>query len=168
MLVVGPWCWHCVLFAFWPVLILDSWTAWHAASPRLAAAKQAAAKKPIIVVTLTAVPLDIAFFKDNAKVGAIVHAGQPSVTVLGLAEVMFKEGGRSPSGACAIFCGILARSFGRARVWICVCTRLRHEALRHGLLRIDISSRNPCVLRINFSARCRQDDPNDLPIFVPG
>ena len=28
----------------------------------------AAAKKPIIVITLTAVPLDIAFFKDNAKV----------------------------------------------------------------------------------------------------
>ena len=50
------------------------------------------------VVTLTAVPLDISFFKDLDKVGAIVHAGQPSVTVYGLAEVMFKEGGRSPAG----------------------------------------------------------------------
>jgi hypothetical protein len=58
----------------------------------------AAARKPIIVVTLTAVPLDLSFFLDNPKVGAIVHVGQPSVTVLGLAEVMWSEGGRSPSG----------------------------------------------------------------------
>lgn len=41
---------------------------------------------------------DLSFFLSNPKVGAIVHAGQPSVTVLGLAEIMFKEGGRSPSG----------------------------------------------------------------------
>ena len=58
----------------------------------------AAANRPIIVVTLTAVPLDIAFFKDLDKVGAIVHVGQPSVTVYGLAEVLFAEGGRSPAG----------------------------------------------------------------------
>ena len=41
---------------------------------------------------------DLSFFLSNPKVGAIVHAGQPSVTVLGLAEIMFEEGGRSPSG----------------------------------------------------------------------
>jgi len=58
----------------------------------------AAAKKPVIVVTLTAVPLDLSFFLSNPKVGAIIHVGQPSVTVLGLAELMFKEGGISPSG----------------------------------------------------------------------
>ena len=57
-----------------------------------------AAKKPIIVVTMTATPMDIGFFLNNPKVGAIIHAGQPSVTVLGLAELLFKEGGKSPAG----------------------------------------------------------------------
>ena len=69
-----------------------------AAQQELITKAAAASKKPIIVVTLTAVPLDLSFMLSNPKVGAILHAGQPSVTVYGLAEVMFKEGGRSPGG----------------------------------------------------------------------
>ena len=58
-----------------------------AAQQQLIKRAAAAAKRPIIVVTLTAVPLDISFFKNLDKVGAIVHAGQPSVTVYGLARL---------------------------------------------------------------------------------
>lgn len=54
-----------------------------------------AAKKPIVVVLLTATPLDITLLLNNPKVGAIVHAGQPSVTALGVGDVLF---GRSPAG----------------------------------------------------------------------
>merc|ERR1712038_637535 len=56
----------------------------------------AAAKKPIIVVTLTAVPLDISELLSNPKVGAILHAGQPSVTTLGIGDVLF--GKKVPAG----------------------------------------------------------------------
>ena len=83
-----------------------------------------AAKKPIIVVIFTATPLDITPFKDNAKVGAILHVrtnalpdwvwicarvrtsltrkappsqvGQPSVTTLGIGDVLF--GKKAPAG----------------------------------------------------------------------
>lgn len=58
----------------------------------------AAAKKPIIVVLLTAVPLDISSLMADPKVGAILHTGQPSVTVLGIAELLF--GKISPAGRC--------------------------------------------------------------------
>ena len=68
------------------------------AQQQLVTQAAAASKKPIIVVTLTAVPLDLSFMLSNDKVGAILHAGQPSVTVYGLAEILFKEGGRSPAG----------------------------------------------------------------------
>ena len=68
------------------------------AQQQLVTEAAAASKKPIIVVTLTAVPLDLSFMLSNPKIGAILHAGQPSVTVYGLAEVLFKEGGRSPAG----------------------------------------------------------------------
>ena len=54
----------------------------------------AAAKKPIVVVILTATPLDISALLANPKVGAILHTGQPSVTVLGIAELLYgKVGG---------------------------------------------------------------------------
>eukprot|EP00463_Aulacantha_scolymantha_P002975 TRINITY_DN372_c0_g2_i2.p1 TRINITY_DN372_c0_g2~~TRINITY_DN372_c0_g2_i2.p1 ORF type:complete len:541 (-),score=64.99 TRINITY_DN372_c0_g2_i2:507-2129(-) len=48
-----------------------------------------AAKKPIIVVTLTAVPLDISALLTNPKIGSILHVGQPSVTMLGIGDVIF-------------------------------------------------------------------------------
>jgi len=54
------------------------------------------AKKPIVVVILTATPLDISALLSNPKVGAILHTGQPSVTVLGIAELLF--GKVSPAG----------------------------------------------------------------------
>eukprot|EP00040_Diaphanoeca_grandis_P030520 m.180510 g.180510 ORF g.180510 m.180510 type:complete len:788 (+) comp32023_c1_seq1:116-2479(+) len=56
----------------------------------------AAAKKPVIVVTLTATPLDISALLSNAKVGAIVHSGQPSVNTLGVGDVLF--GVKAPAG----------------------------------------------------------------------
>jgi len=55
-----------------------------------------AAKKPVIVVTLTAVPLDISSIMSNPKVGAILHAGQPSVNCLGVGDVLF--GAKAPAG----------------------------------------------------------------------
>ena len=48
----------------------------------------AAAKKPIIVVLLTAVPLDISHLMADPKVGAILHTGQPSVTIFGIGELV--------------------------------------------------------------------------------
>lgn len=56
----------------------------------------AAAKKPITVVYMTAVPLDISALIKNDKIGAILHVGQPSVTILGAAELLF--GKVSPAG----------------------------------------------------------------------
>mmetsp|Transcript_107725 Transcript_107725/g.303479 ORF Transcript_107725/g.303479 Transcript_107725/m.303479 type:complete len:901 (+) Transcript_107725:91-2793(+) len=56
----------------------------------------AAAKKPVVVVVLTATPLDISSLLANPKVGAVLHLGQPSVTVLGVSEVLY--GDRSPAG----------------------------------------------------------------------
>jgi len=56
----------------------------------------AAAKKPVIVAVLTATPLDISALLANPKVGAVLHLGQPSVTILGLGEILF--GDKSPAG----------------------------------------------------------------------
>jgi hypothetical protein len=40
-----------------------------------------AAAKPVVVVTMTGVPLDITELLANPKVGAILHAGVPGVQV---------------------------------------------------------------------------------------
>ena len=55
-----------------------------------------AAKKPIIVVIMTATPLDISEMLTNPKIGAILHTGQPSVTMLGVGDVLFGE--KPPAG----------------------------------------------------------------------
>merc|ERR1712070_452858 len=55
-----------------------------------------AARKPIVVVTLTHIPLDISDLLANPKVGAVIHAGQTSVQTLGVGDVIF--GHRSPAG----------------------------------------------------------------------
>jgi len=55
-----------------------------------------AAKSPIVVVMLTAVPLDISELLAHPKVGAVLHAGQPSVAVVGLGDVLF--GLKAPAG----------------------------------------------------------------------
>lgn len=56
----------------------------------------AAASKPVVVVMLTAVPLDISELVSDTRVGAIIHAGQPSVQTLGIGDILF--GARSPAG----------------------------------------------------------------------
>ena len=56
----------------------------------------AAASKPVVVVTFTATPLDLTPLVNNTKVGAILHVGQPSVQVHGIADVLF--GRKSPAG----------------------------------------------------------------------
>ena len=62
----------------------------------LVAKVTAASAKPVVVVLLTAVPLDITPLLVNHKVGAVLHCGQPSVTVLGIAELLY--GKVSPAG----------------------------------------------------------------------
>eukprot|EP01048_Picozoa_sp_COSAG05_P005653 COSAG05_NODE_342_length_11038_cov_5.604662_6_plen_415_part_00 len=56
----------------------------------------AAAKKPVILVTFTATPLDLTAQMANPKIGAILHVGQPSLTVVGVGEILF--GKTSPAG----------------------------------------------------------------------
>lgn len=56
----------------------------------------AAAKKQVLVVVMTATPLDLSAVLSNAKVGAVLHLGQPSVTVLGVGEIIY--GDKSPAG----------------------------------------------------------------------
>merc|ERR1719502_141799 len=48
------------------------------------------------MVTYTATPLDISAQLANPKIGAVLHLGQPSVTVLGVGELLF--GKTSPAG----------------------------------------------------------------------
>jgi len=55
-----------------------------------------AAKKPVVVVIMTATPLDISKVMLNKKVGAVLHLGQPSVTVLGVGALLYGE--NSPAG----------------------------------------------------------------------
>jgi hypothetical protein len=55
-----------------------------------------AAKKPVLVVTMTATPLDLTAVLANPKVGAVLHLGQPSLSVLGAGDVIF--GKKSPAG----------------------------------------------------------------------
>ena len=67
-----------------------------AAQQQLVDQTLAVARKPVVVLLETAVPLDISELLASPKVGAILHLGQPSVTVLGAAELLF--GKVSPSG----------------------------------------------------------------------
>jgi len=63
---------------------------------KLIAAVTAAASKPVVVVMLSAVPLDISDLAADPKVGAILHLGQPSVQTLGAGDVLF--GKKVPAG----------------------------------------------------------------------
>jgi len=67
-----------------------------AAQQQLIDATLAVAKNPVVVLLLTAVPLDISQLLASPKVGAVLHLGQPSVTVLGAAQLIY--GKVSPSG----------------------------------------------------------------------
>lgn len=56
----------------------------------------AAAAKPVVVVIMSAIPLDISAILANPNIGAVVYAGQPSVQTLGVADIIF--GAVSPAG----------------------------------------------------------------------
>jgi hypothetical protein len=62
----------------------------------LISAVAAAAKSPVTVVFFCANPLDLTDLMSNPKIGAIFYVGQPSLTIYGLAEVLF--GDTSPAG----------------------------------------------------------------------
>jgi hypothetical protein len=55
-----------------------------------------AAKKPVIIVHFSAVPLDLSGVLNSARVGAVLHVGQPSVQTLGIGDLLF--GVKVPSG----------------------------------------------------------------------
>lgn len=55
-----------------------------------------AAKRPVVVVMLTAVPLDLSELLASSEVGAILHVGQPAVQTHGVADVLF--GRKPPAG----------------------------------------------------------------------
>ena len=67
-----------------------------AAQQWLVASVLKAATKPVVVVLLTAVPLDISSLLADPRVGAVLHLGQPSVQVIGAGDVLY--GHRSPAG----------------------------------------------------------------------
>ena len=62
----------------------------------LVEATTSAAKSPVTVVIFCANPLDISKLLSNAKIGAIIHVGQPSITFYGIEEILF--GMKSPAG----------------------------------------------------------------------
>lgn len=55
-----------------------------------------ASKSPVIVVMMTATPLDLSQMLRDDKVGAVLSIGQPSVNMLGIGDLLF--GLRSPAG----------------------------------------------------------------------
>ena len=59
------------------------------AQSALIKAVSAVAKKPVVVLILTGGAVDVADMLANDKVGAIIHAGQPSVTVSGAGDLIF-------------------------------------------------------------------------------
>lgn len=56
----------------------------------------AALKKPVIAVVMTGGAVDVSPLLANPMVGAVVHAGQPSVQVLGVGDILF--GAAVPAG----------------------------------------------------------------------
>ena len=70
--------------------------AFSAAQLALLEAAAAASSAPLIVLVLTAVPLDLTPLLEHPKVGAVLHLGQPSVQNSGAADVLF--GAVSPAG----------------------------------------------------------------------
>ena len=58
---------------------------------RLVQEVAAAAAKPIVVVTITANAIDVSPLLANPQVGAILHAGIPSMATAGVADVLFGD-----------------------------------------------------------------------------
>jgi hypothetical protein len=89
----------------------------------LVAAVAAAAKGPIVVQVHSGGAMDVAPLLANAKVGAVVHAGQPSVQVPGVGDILF---GRTPDGRAVAPAGRMSQVW---RVHICVHARSRRLLL---------------------------------------
>merc|ERR1712048_1403282 len=70
--------------------------AFTSAQSQLISQVAAAAKTPVILVTYTATPLDISAELANSKIGAVLHVGQPSTTIVGVGGLLF--GKTSPAG----------------------------------------------------------------------
>ena len=66
------------------------------AQQQLLTAVAAAATKPVVVIILTGGAVDVASMLANPKIGAVIHAGQPSVTVSGIADLIY--GKKVPAG----------------------------------------------------------------------
>ena len=66
------------------------------AQVQLIAQVSAAAKAPVALLVYTATPLDLTAQLADANVGAILHVGQPSTTIVGVGELLF--GKSSPAG----------------------------------------------------------------------
>ncbi|GMI13164.1 hypothetical protein TrLO_g9199 [Triparma laevis f. longispina] len=49
----------------------------------------AAASKPVVLVIFTATPLDLTDVLANPNIGAVLHVGQPSVTIIGAGDLLF-------------------------------------------------------------------------------
>jgi pre-mRNA-splicing factor SYF2/beta-D-xylosidase 4 len=62
----------------------------------LADAVLASAKKPVTVLIITAVPLDISDLLADTRVGAVMHLGQPASQLFGIGDLLF--GKRVPAG----------------------------------------------------------------------
>jgi beta-D-xylosidase 4 len=99
------------------------------AQQKLLAAVAAAATKAVTVVILTGGAVDVADMLANDKVGAIIHAGQPSVTVTGVADLIF--GKSVPAGRMIqtiypkSFAGASYSHSSFARSWLrCLCACL--------------------------------------------
>jgi hypothetical protein len=74
--------------------------AFNMGQEELIARVASASKHPIVMVSMTAVPLDLTDALANAKVGAILHVGHPSVQTLGVADLLFER--RAATGATLV------------------------------------------------------------------
>ena len=123
-----------------------------AAQAQLISQVAEAAKKPVVVVTYTATPLDLTEVMANEKVGAILHVGQPSVTVVGVGELLF--GKPSPAGRTVqtiypvcrngwqrCFCMCVA---GLSGVSFCGAGRVRRHGLHLRLQHAPCTHALPC------------------------
>ena len=56
----------------------------------------AVVEAPLVVVMLSAQPLDISALLQHPMVGAVIHAGQPSIQTMSIGDIIF--GKRAPAG----------------------------------------------------------------------
>ena len=107
----------------------------------LVAAVAVAAKGPIVVQVHSGGAMDVAPLLANAKVGAVVHAGQPSVQVPGVGDILF---GRTPDGRAVAPAGRMSQVW---RVHICVRARSHACCSSHACPRLAIVSHADCLCR---------------------